>query len=76
MDFSTTLKEIETWSVDDRLRLVQAILDTIVSEGTLPDLNDAQRKELARRLDDHRKHPEAVIPWEQVKAEALARARR
>lgn len=38
-------------------------------------LTDAQRQELERRLADHKAHPADVVPWEQVKAEALARRR-
>jgi putative addiction module component (TIGR02574 family) len=38
-------------------------------------LTESQRRELERRLADSIARPEAVIPWEEVKARALARAR-
>jgi putative addiction module component (TIGR02574 family) len=40
------------------------------------DLSDAQRIELLRRLEDDEENPDDVVPWEQVKAEALARWKR
>jgi putative addiction module component (TIGR02574 family) len=39
-------------------------------------LTEAQRQELQRRIEDHEANPDDVVPWEQVKAEALARFRR
>lgn len=36
-------------------------------------LTDAQNAVIDRRLTAHRANPQAAIPWEQVKAEALAR---
>ena len=39
-------------------------------------LTDPQRKELERRLADSIARPDAVTPWEEVKARALARARK
>ena len=38
-----------------------------------PVLTQAQRAELERRCDDDDANPDDAIPWEQVKAEALAR---
>ena len=37
------------------------------------ELTEAQKAEIDRRLVAHRANPQAAIPWEQVKAEALAR---
>ncbi len=39
-------------------------------------VTNAQRQELRRRVAEDDAHPEDVIPWEQVKAEARARAGR
>jgi putative addiction module component (TIGR02574 family) len=35
-------------------------------------LTDAQIKELERRVADDDAHPDDVVPWELVKAEALS----
>jgi putative addiction module component (TIGR02574 family) len=66
---------IDRLSVEDRLALVMAIWDSIAAEPHPPLLTEAQRQELQRRLEDHEANPDDVVPWEQVKAEALARFR-
>jgi putative addiction module component (TIGR02574 family) len=60
-------------SVAERIQLAEDIWDTIPKAGELPKLTDAQRAELDRRLDAHRKNPEAGSPWEDVKARILGR---
>jgi putative addiction module component (TIGR02574 family) len=60
-------------SVEDRIALAQAIWDSIAAEPHAPLLTEAQRQELQRRLDDHQANTNDVVPWEQVKVEALAR---
>ena len=76
MNLATTLAEIVALSVDERIRLVEAIWDSIAAEPGQLQLTAAQQQELARRLAAHTASPEAVVPWEEVKAQALARARR
>jgi putative addiction module component (TIGR02574 family) len=67
---------IDRLSVDDRIALVQEIWDSIAAEVEQAPLTEAQRRELDRRLAAHEANPNNVIPWEEVKAKALARARR
>jgi putative addiction module component (TIGR02574 family) len=67
---------INRMSVEDRIALATAIWDSIAAEPHPPLLTEAQRLELERRLADHAANPEDLIPWEQVKAEALARFQR
>ena len=76
MDLSPTLAEIVSLSVDERIRLAEATSDSIASEPGQPELTEAQQQELERRLAAHTASPEDVAPWEEVKAQALARARR
>ena len=76
MDLKTMLSEVDRWPVEDRIRLVQEVWDRIVEQGHEPELTDALKAELDRRLAAHRANPQAAIPWEQVEAEALARLRR
>jgi len=66
---------IDRLSVEDRLVLVQEIWDSVVADVERAPLTDAQRQELERRLADSLARPDAVTPWEEVKARALARAR-
>ena len=67
---------IDQMSIRDRIALATAIWDSIGVEPHPPLLTEAQRLELQKRLDDHIANPEDVIPWEQIKAEALARFQR
>ena len=67
---------IDRLSVEDRIALAQAIWDSIAAHPHPPLLTQAQRQELERRLADHEANPDDVVPWEQVKAEALARWQR
>ncbi len=76
MDVPTTLAEIATLPVNERLCLVEAIWETIVAEPGQPELTDAQKRELERRLAAHAASPDDVVSWEQAKAKALARIRR
>ena len=72
-----TLQELglDRLSVDDRIALVQALWDSVAQEVERSPLTEAQRKELERRLADSIARPDAVTPWEVIKARALARAR-
>ena len=76
MDLSPTLAEIVSLSVDERIRLAEAIWDSIATEPGQLELTEAQQQELERRLAAHTASLENVARWEEVKAQALARARR
>ena len=68
--------EIDRMTVDERISLVQEIWDSIDAEPRPPLLSEAQREELERRLADHLSNPDDVVPWEEVKAKALARLKK
>jgi len=67
---------VDRLSVEDRIALANAIWDSIAAEPHAPLLTEEHRIELQRRLADHAANPEDVVPWEQIKAEALARFKR
>jgi putative addiction module component (TIGR02574 family) len=73
MDLTAALSVINSLSVDERIRLVEAVWDGIAAEQPVPQLTDAKKNELDRRLADHRAAPDDVIPWETVKQSAVAR---
>ena len=58
---------------DQRIALVQEIWDTIAAESAPALLTEAQRQELQRRVAEDDASPDDVVPWEQVKAQTLAR---
>jgi putative addiction module component (TIGR02574 family) len=66
---------IDRLPVEQRLTLVQEIWDSIAAERQSL-LTEAQRQELERRANDLDKNPDNLIPWEEVKAKALARFQR
>ncbi|WP_435015877.1 addiction module protein [Tundrisphaera sp. TA3] len=67
---------IDRLSVEDRIALAQAIWDSAARDVEQAPLSEAQRQELERRWADSLERPEAVVSWEEVKAQALARAAR
>jgi putative addiction module component (TIGR02574 family) len=62
------LNEILRSSVEDRLRLIEDIWDSLVESPESLPVTDAQRRELDRRLADHEKDPAAGRSWEEVRA--------
>ncbi len=64
---------IDRMPIEERLALMHDILDSLAEEQDAPDLTDAQRTELERRIAANKMNPDNVIPWEQIKSEALAR---
>ena len=67
---------IDRLSVAERLRLIGEIWDSIATDVEREPLTEAQRREVDRRLAEHRANPDAAVTWEQAEAEALARLRK
>jgi putative addiction module component (TIGR02574 family) len=68
-----SIADVAELSVAERIQLAEDIWDTIPEASEAPKLTEAQRAELDRRLEAHRKNPEAGSPWEEVKARILGR---
>lgn len=58
---------------EDRLAVAEAIWDSVSREVEAASLPPVQQAELERQLADSIARPEVVVPWEEVKARALAR---
>jgi putative addiction module component (TIGR02574 family) len=71
---ATTLEAlgIDRMTVAERIAFVQQIWDSIAADPDRVPLTAAQQQELEQRSDDDA-NPDDTVPWEQVKAEALAR---
>ena len=69
------LQQASSLNINERIELVEAIWDGIVSCGAVPSLTETQKSELDCRLADHRAHSDDVISWSEVKAEALTAIR-
>ncbi len=73
-----TIEELglDQLSAEDRLAIAEAIWDSVVRDVDLAPLPESQSTELERRLADSIARPEAVTPWEEIKARAIARSRK
>jgi putative addiction module component (TIGR02574 family) len=60
------VEQIRRLSVDDRIRLIGDIWETIHADSEPPPLTEAQRSELRRRIDDHKRDPSKAIPADLV----------
>ena len=67
---------IDRLNPEDRLALAEAIWESVARDIEKAPISDAQRQELERRLADSLARPDAVTPWEFIKARALARGRK
>jgi putative addiction module component (TIGR02574 family) len=64
---------IDRMSREERIALVQEIWAAIAAEPPGLLVSEAQREELKRRVAEDDANSEDVVPWEQVKAQALSR---
>ena len=74
MDLGAVLQEVDSWPVEERLRLVEAVWDGLLDAGVEPFLTSAQREELDRRIAALEASPDDVIPWDEVQ-QHIRRAR-
>jgi putative addiction module component (TIGR02574 family) len=70
---SVQLAEILSLPVEERIKLVEDIWDSIAAESEAVKLSAEQRAELDRRIERYKRDPSGTIPWESIKSEALAR---
>ena len=68
MSHSETLNAIKSWSVDDRVALVNQIWDSIADDSGVPKITDPLRTELDRRIAVYESDPTAVLTWEHIEA--------
>jgi putative addiction module component (TIGR02574 family) len=66
------LKELMELSPEERIQLAEDLWDSITPEE-MPPLTDEKKREIDRRLAEHKKNPERASPWEEVKARLWAR---
>lgn len=64
---NSVLGNLEHFSIQERLTMIQTIWDSIESSQQPIPLTKAQKDDLDRRLDYHQAHPEDVISWEDLR---------
>ena len=67
---------IDRLNVDERLALVEEIWASICVDAKGFPRTEQQRAELERRVAGDEAFPDDVVPWDEIKALALARLRR
>ena len=68
MDIAATLDGITALSVEERIRIVQAILESISMEQSYPELTLELKQELDRRSRAYDVNPDDVMTREEVRA--------
>jgi putative addiction module component (TIGR02574 family) len=75
MPTSIDLSAIKALPVDEKLRIVEDIWESITEELDNSELDDDMKAELDRRIADYDADPSNVVPWDVVKAASFRRAR-
>jgi putative addiction module component (TIGR02574 family) len=71
MDIAATLAGITVLTVEERIRIVQAILESIDVAQAYPELTLELKQELDRRATAYDANPDDVITREEVRASIL-----
>lgn len=69
---SVNLSEVLKLPVDERLKLVESIWNSIAEFPDSLELTAEQKTELDRRLDEYAADPTSGISWSDLKAQLLA----
>jgi putative addiction module component (TIGR02574 family) len=67
------LTDVLALPIAERLKLVEAIWDSIAEIPEAIAVTPAQQAELDRRLDEYLRDPTSGSPWPEVKARLLCR---
>jgi putative addiction module component (TIGR02574 family) len=62
MDYQSVLNEVESWPIDERVRLVQDVGDRLADHGCEPELTEEIKHELDRRIEEINRDPDAREP--------------
>jgi putative addiction module component (TIGR02574 family) len=73
---SRTQFDFSKLSIAERIQLAEDLWDSIPPEGADVALTEAQKAELARRLEDLERNPDAGESWEVVRARLYERLKR
>ena len=65
MDINETLSELTSLPVNDRLRVVESLWDSIESDIPV-SISPEQREEIKRRIEAHEASPDELLTWDEV----------
>ncbi len=66
MNVDSTINELKLLSVPERLKVVEAVWDSLTDETAPAPPSLEQRAELDRRLDAYEANPDDTLTWDQV----------
>lgn len=66
-----SLADVLELPVEERIRLVEAIWDSIAEVPEAVEVSEEQKAELSKRMKAYRANPSAGSPWAEVKARIL-----
>lgn len=73
MSRDTILKHALELSVDDRVKLIGELLESMISADSCSELSPEQEHELMKRLEADRSDPDSAISWEDAEKQVTAR---
>ncbi|MFT5525900.1 MAG: putative addiction module component (TIGR02574 family) [Pirellulaceae bacterium] len=65
MNLDQTLSELAALPINDRLRVVESLWDSIDADAPL-SVSPDKRAEIDRRIEAHEKNPNELITWDEV----------
>jgi putative addiction module component (TIGR02574 family) len=65
IDIAQTLTELTALPIQDRLRVVESLWNSIPADSPV-EVSPDQRAELQRRIAVHERSPEQLLTWEEV----------
>ncbi len=66
MSRDSILKHALSLSLDDRVQLIDELLERMLDPNTCSELSPHQQRDLIRRLEADRADPGAAVPWEEA----------
>ncbi len=66
MDLSTVVRAIDTWSIEDRLQLIDCLWKSLVATGWQPEMTDEAEITLAEHRHDWEADPTEAQLWDQL----------
>ena len=68
---SQFVKDAQELPLAEQIELIDALWESIAKQGYEPPLTPEQAAELDRRLEAHRRQPNDVVSWDNIKQEAF-----
>lgn len=66
MDLQAILAEVDSWPIEDRIRLVQEVWDRLAAQGVEPGSSEELKALLDRRLAALDAEPNDVLTWDEI----------